>query len=114
MGWACLRGLDGIGLSEGLTLGGVSKSKYTCMTSGLPSSMHMGAAAFASYVHWVCVQACITKNPKDRPSAEELLHHDWLVRQLEAETASIPEVRPYRSDFDTNHSTTSCCFQCDS
>ena len=66
-----------------------------CSLSGY--GMHMGAVAIASYVHWVCVQACLNKNPKDRPSAEELLHHDWLVRQLEAETAGIPEVRPYHS-----------------
>ena len=39
------------------------------------------------------------KCPEERPCAEELLRHDWIVRQLEAETAGIPEVRPYHSDF---------------
>ena len=57
-------------------------------------------------VHGIWVQACLTKNPKERPSAEELLHHDWLVRQLEADTAGIPEVRPYHSACWTHNNLT--------
>ena len=38
-------------------------------------------------------QACLIKDPKDRPSAGQMLQHDWLMRQLAAEAAGIPEAR---------------------
>lgn len=38
------------------------------------------------------VQACLTKDPKARPSAQQLLQHDWLVGQVEAEGKGVPEV----------------------
>ena len=41
----------------------------------------------------LCVQVCLTKDPRERPSAEQLLQHEWLVKQVEAEAASLPEVR---------------------
>ncbi len=38
------------------------------------------------------MQACLTKDPEKRPSAEQLLQHDWLVKQVQAEAAGVPEV----------------------
>ena len=36
------------------------------------------------------------KNHEERPCAEQLLHHDWIVRQLQAE---MEGVSLYHSDF---------------
>ena len=38
------------------------------------------------------MQACLTKDPRERPSAEQLLQHEWLVKQLQAEAVGLPEV----------------------
>ncbi len=38
------------------------------------------------------MQACLTKDPEKRPSAEQVLQHDWLVKQVQAEAAGVPEV----------------------
>lgn len=32
------------------------------------------------------------KDPEKRPSAEQLLQHEWLVKQVQAEAAGVPEV----------------------
>ena len=37
------------------------------------------------------MQACLTKDPQQRPSAEQLLQHEWLVGLIEAEAKGIPE-----------------------
>ena len=38
------------------------------------------------------MQACLVKDPKARPSAEQLLQHEWLVKEVQAEAAGVPEV----------------------
>ena len=38
------------------------------------------------------MQACLIKDPEKRPSAEQLLQHEWLVKQVQAEAAGVPEV----------------------
>ncbi len=38
------------------------------------------------------MQACLTKDPEKRLSAEQLLQHEWLVKQVQAEAAGVPEV----------------------
>ena len=38
------------------------------------------------------MQACLMKDPEKRPSAEQLLQHEWLVKQVQAEAAGVPEV----------------------
>ena len=32
------------------------------------------------------------KDPEKRPPAEQLLQHEWLVKQVQAEAAGVPEV----------------------
>ncbi len=38
------------------------------------------------------MQACLIKDPEKRPSAEQLLQHEWLIKQVQAEAAGVPEV----------------------
>jgi len=41
---------------------------------------------------WYHMQACLMKDSEKRPSAKQLLQHEWLVKQVQAEAAGVPEV----------------------
>ncbi|DBA80162.1 TPA: hypothetical protein ACH3X2_007633 [Trebouxia sp. C0005] len=43
------------------------------------------------------IQACLIKNPEKRPSAEQLLQHEWLVKQVQAEAAGVPEGMEFKA-----------------
>ena len=38
------------------------------------------------------MQACLTKDPRERPSADALLQHDWIRVEQRADALGIPEV----------------------
>ncbi|DBA77196.1 TPA: hypothetical protein ACH3X1_009769 [Trebouxia sp. C0004] len=43
------------------------------------------------------MQACLIKDPEKRPAAEQLLQHEWLVKQVQAETAGVPEGTEFKA-----------------